>query len=96
MDPALRERLKKANDNRNIGRVLPDGARFTAPKKALIRIGHAFTNEQVIYNQALVEAVEQLAVSLRSIETEQRDLRAALDELTAENRDLRLRIEGLA
>jgi len=95
MDPALRERLKKANDNRHIGRVLPDGARFTAPKKALIRVGHALTNEQVIYNQAMVEAVEQLAVALKSIEAEQRELRAAVETLTAENSDLRRRLEVL-
>lgn len=95
MDPTLRERLKRANDNRHIGRMLPEGARFTAPKKALIRVGHALTNEQVIYNQAIVEAVEQLAVSLRSIEAEQRDLRAKVDTLHAENQDLHRRLEAL-
>lgn len=95
MDPALRERLKRANDNRNIGRELPDGARFRAPKKALIRIGHALTNEQVIYNEAIVEAVEQLAVSMRSLETEQRELRRTVEELNAENRALQRRLEVL-
>ncbi len=95
MDPALRERLKQANDNRNIGRDLPAGARFTAPKKALIRVGHALTNEQVIYNKAMVEAVEQLAVSLRSLETEQRELHQSIETLSAENRALRRRLEVL-
>ncbi len=95
MDPALRERLKQANENRNIGRSLPDGARFSGPKRALIRVGHAFTNEQVIYNKAIVEAVEQLAVSLRAIEAEQRELRQTVETLTAENRSLHRRLEVL-
>ena len=95
MDPALRERLKRANDKRNIGRELPAGARFTAPKKALIRVGRALTNEQVIYNAAMVEAVEQLAVSMRSLEVEQRELRQSVETLTAENRALQRRLEVL-
>lgn len=95
MDPALRERLKRANDNRNIGRELPPDARFTGPKKALIRIGHALTNEQVIYNEAIVEAVEQMAISMRSLETEQRELRRTVEELHAENRALQRRLEVL-
>lgn len=95
MDPALRERLKQANDNRNIGRELPPDARFTRPKKALIRIGHALTNEQVIYNEAIVEAVEQMAVSMRSLEIEQRELRRTVEQLHAENRALQRRLEVL-
>lgn len=95
MDPALRERIKQANDNRNIGRDLPAGARFAAPKKALIRLGHALTNEQVVYNKAMVEAVEQLAVTLRSLEKEQRELRQSVENLSAENRALRRRLEVL-
>ena len=95
MDPTLRERLKRANDNRNIGRELPPDARFTGPKKALIRIGHALTNEQVIYNEAIVEAVEQMAVSMRALETEQRELRRTIEELHAENRALHRRLEVL-
>jgi len=95
MDPALRERLKRANDNRNIGRELPPDARFTGPKKALIRVGHALTNEQVIYNEAIVEAVEQMAVSMRALETEQRELRRTIEDLHAENRALQRRLEVL-
>ena len=95
MDPALRERIKQANDNRNIGRILPTGARFTGPKKALIRVGRAFTNEQVIYNKAMVEAVEQLAVSMRALEVEQRELLQSVEALAAENRALQRRLEVL-
>jgi hypothetical protein len=95
MDPALRERIKQANDNRNIGRILPTGARFATPKKALIRVGRAFTNEQVLYNKAMVEAVEQLAVSMQALEVEQRELRQSVEALAAENRSLQRRLEVL-
>ena len=94
MDPALRERIKQANDNRNIGRELPAGARFAKPKKALIRVGHALTNEQVIYNKAMVDAVEQLAVAIRELESSHRETIKTVELLKTENEALRRKVEA--
>jgi glycosyltransferase involved in cell wall biosynthesis len=85
MDPTLRERIKRANDHRNIGRELPPGARFAGPKRALIRVGHALTNEQVIYNEAVIDAIEQLAVTIQRLELQQRQLERRLDTAMAED-----------
>ncbi len=81
MHPVIRERLQQANANRHVGRVLPDTARFRAPKKLLIRLGHALSNEQVVYNEATLAAIEQMAQELDRLTVANEQLRARIDEL---------------
>ncbi|MFT7599936.1 MAG: glycosyltransferase involved in cell wall biosynthesis [Acidimicrobiales bacterium] len=81
MNPIIRERLKEASANRHVGQVLPPDARYPLPKKALIRVGQALSNEQVVFNEATLDVMEQLAQQL--------------DKLTASNETLRDRVAKL-
>lgn len=68
MNPNLRETLKRMTANRHAGRELPVNARLKLPKKALIRAGEAFTNEQLVFNEATVDAVTQLTEQVAALE----------------------------
>ena len=82
VDPAFREHVRKAKANKNVGRELPDGARLALPKKALIRAGHALSNEQSVFNDASIAAMERLMEVINDL---RRDQFALLDRLdTAE------------
>ncbi len=68
MNPNLRETLKRMSANRYAGRELPVNARLKLPKKALIRVGEAITNEQLVFNEATVDAVTQLTEQVAALE----------------------------
>jgi SAM-dependent methyltransferase/glycosyltransferase involved in cell wall biosynthesis len=83
MDPAFREHLRKAKDNRNVGRELPADARLALPKKALIRAGHALSNEQVVYNEAALAAIERLMEVINDLRRDQLALTERLEAAEA-------------
>ena len=80
MDPAFREHIRKATANKNVGRELPDDARLALPKKALIRAGHALSNEQAVFNDAALDAMDRLMGVINDL---QRDQLALTDRLLA-------------
>ncbi len=92
MDPSLREFLKFAEENRHMGRRLPADARFRLPKQAIIRLGKALSNEQVTYNESILDAVDHMAVALGSLTAEVHDLQRQLGELSAQNARLERRL----
>ncbi len=79
VDPAFREHIRKAKTNRKVGRELPDGARMALPKKALIRAGHALSNEQVVYNEASIAAMERLMDVINDLRRDQLALTERLE-----------------
>lgn len=80
VDPAFREHVRKAKANRKVGRELPEDARMALPKKALIRAGYALSNEQVVYNEASLAAMDRLMEIINDL---RRDQLALADRLEA-------------
>lgn len=83
VDPAFREHIRKAKANRNVGRELPDDARMALPKKALIRAGHALSNEQVVYNEASLDAMQRLMDVINDLRRDQFALTERLEAAEA-------------
>ncbi len=99
VDATLREHLRLATENRHAGRELPEGARLVAPKKALIRIGQAITNEQVVYNRASLDAVARLGDLVSELREELQQLSERVgtteEQLRQANGEIeRLRAQG--
>lgn len=83
MDPALRESLKQAAKHKNVGRELPDDARMVFPKKAVIRIGQALSNEQLHFNEATLETFDRLVAIIDDLQSEQHALLDRVNEAEA-------------
>jgi glycosyltransferase involved in cell wall biosynthesis len=81
MNPRNRERIQQANANRHMGRVLPQDARYRIPKKLLIRLGQALSNEQVVFNEATLDILEQLSQQIDRLTTSNDALRKRIIEL---------------
>ena len=84
VDPLIQERLEHAAENRYVGRRLPATARFRLPKQALIRVGQVISNEQVNYNEAVLDAISRLATTVEVLRKENLELRDRLDLLSAD------------
>ncbi|MGH1503715.1 MAG: glycosyltransferase [Acidimicrobiales bacterium] len=61
VDPALREHLKFADENRHVGRNVPPDARLRDVKRLAVRAGQIISNEQSNYNDAVLGALERLS-----------------------------------
>ncbi len=83
VDPIIQESLKQAGDNRHVGRVLPESARLRGPKQALIRVGQFISNEQLNYNEALLDAVNRLATTVETLRRENQTLSERIDRIEA-------------
>ncbi len=67
MDPTLRENLRRMATNKMAGQELPVSARLKPIKRALIRAGKIVTNEQVVFNEATVDAVQALSEQVQEL-----------------------------
>ncbi len=86
IDPAVREHLKFAREHRFVGQHLPVDARMRAAKSLVVRVGRALSNEQVHYNESVLEAVESMAEQLHAAQLELLELRAEVASLRADRR----------
>ncbi|MDA3040416.1 MAG: hypothetical protein O3C27_12985, partial [Actinomycetota bacterium] len=83
VDPLIQESIRQATENRHVGRLIPDTARLRFPKRVLVRAGQLISNEQLNYNEAMIEAVTQLAVKVEVLRKDNQRLQDRLDELEA-------------
>ncbi len=81
VDPLIQESIKQATENRHVGRLIPDAARLRFPKRVLVRAGQLISNEQLNYNEAMIDAVTQLAIKVEALRKDNQRLQDRIDEL---------------